>query len=288
MSEKKLKIIAVILMVAAFICLAIGTAFAVDFMAEHPEEFACDLKRPVVAANRPLVDPVVEPLNNVVSVDSSDVFFDASRFSVTSFNLSLESAFFSAGYFAVEPDQLYGTVNGSSVYFLGVGPGTYSFTYECFNADGDIISLSLYQITHLPYNSVYSEGNGFMRLTASDYDVELNFLEEPDGVQYVLYFYSVGSFDAAGAGYFLNLVSSVSAVGWVDSIVDTLMSGLTSTGEAIGQGLSTMANAIFINADGTGLSTFGILVVVFAAISLGLSLTRWVLNFCSSWGKRNR
>lgn len=72
----------------------------------------------------------------------------------------------------------------------------------------------------------------------------------------------------------------------VTAIIEILVSGLTGIGEAMGAAFSTLAEAIFIR--GAGLSTFGILVVVFAAISLGLSLTRWVLNFVTSWGNRNR
>lgn len=72
----------------------------------------------------------------------------------------------------------------------------------------------------------------------------------------------------------------------VTAIVEILVSGLTGIGEAMGEAFSTLAEAIFIS--GTGLSVFGILVVVFSAVSLGLSLTRWVLNFVTSWGNRNR
>lgn len=72
----------------------------------------------------------------------------------------------------------------------------------------------------------------------------------------------------------------------VDALIEILVSGLVGIGEALGSALSTIASAIFI--DGTGLSVFGILVAVFAAISLGLGFTRWVLNFVTSWGNRNR
>lgn len=72
----------------------------------------------------------------------------------------------------------------------------------------------------------------------------------------------------------------------VEAIVDILVSGLTGIGEGIGGALSSMATAIFIGAE--GLTVFGVLIIVFAAISLGLSLTRWVLNFITSLGNRNR
>ena len=38
----------------------------------------------------------------------------------------------------------------------------------------------------------------------------------------------------------------------------------------------------------TSLSTFGVLVVVFAGISLAIGLSRWVVNFVASLGARNR
>lgn len=72
----------------------------------------------------------------------------------------------------------------------------------------------------------------------------------------------------------------------VTSIVEILVSGLQGIGSGIGQALSSMATAIFIGAE--GLTVFGTLIIVFAAISLGLSLTRWVLNFITSLGNRNR
>lgn len=72
----------------------------------------------------------------------------------------------------------------------------------------------------------------------------------------------------------------------VTALIEILVSGLAGIGEAIGGALSTMAEAIFLTTE--GISIFGILVAVFAAISLGLSLTRWVLNFVTSWGNRNR
>lgn len=74
----------------------------------------------------------------------------------------------------------------------------------------------------------------------------------------------------------------------VAAIIDILVSGLTGIGEGIGKALSVMASSIFLNTEGTSMSLFGSLIIVFAAISLGLALTRWVLNFITSLGNRNR
>lgn len=72
----------------------------------------------------------------------------------------------------------------------------------------------------------------------------------------------------------------------VTAIIEILVSGLVAMGEGIGEALSSMATAIFIGAE--GLTIFGTLVIVFAGISLAFSLTRWVLNFVTSLGNRNR
>lgn len=60
--------------------------------------------------------------------------------------------------------------------------------------------------------------------------------------------------------------------------------------EGIGAGLSTLASAIFFSTGGdtTGLSVLGICIVAFAGISLAMGLCRWVLNFFTSLGSRDR
>lgn len=70
-------------------------------------------------------------------------------------------------------------------------------------------------------------------------------------------------------------------------IIEILVGGITGIGEGIGAGLSALATSIFLGAEGA-LSVFGSLVIVFAAVSLGIGLTRWVLNFVTSLGARNR
>lgn len=75
----------------------------------------------------------------------------------------------------------------------------------------------------------------------------------------------------------------------VTAIVEIIIHGLTGIGTGIGEALSSMASSIFLTAgEGAGLSVFGTLIIVFAAISLGFTLTRWVLNFITSLGNRNR
>ena len=80
----------------------------------------------------------------------------------------------------------------------------------------------------------------------------------------------------------------------VSAIIEILVSGITGVATGVGQGLSTLASNIFFVTTGTGndattsLSVLGICIISFAAISLALALCRWVLNFFSSLGARNR
>ena len=80
----------------------------------------------------------------------------------------------------------------------------------------------------------------------------------------------------------------------VGSIVEILISGISGIATGLGEGLSTLASGIFFTTTGTGdaattqLSVLGTCIIAFAAISLGLALCRWVLNFFTSLGARNR
>lgn len=75
----------------------------------------------------------------------------------------------------------------------------------------------------------------------------------------------------------------------VTAIIEILVSGISGIATGIGSGFSTLAESIFLQKVGetTSLSVFGTLIIVFAAISLGLALCRWVLNFVTSLGRRN-
>lgn len=60
--------------------------------------------------------------------------------------------------------------------------------------------------------------------------------------------------------------------------------------QGVGAGLSTLAESIFMTGTGAdqAISVFGILIIAFAGISLALTLCRWVVNFVTSLGNRNR
>ena len=73
------------------------------------------------------------------------------------------------------------------------------------------------------------------------------------------------------------------------SIIEILVGGITGIAEGVGAGLSTLASSIFLaSGEAGGLSVMGTLIVVFAGISLAMGLCRWVLNFVTSLGARNR
>lgn len=86
----------------------------------------------------------------------------------------------------------------------------------------------------------------------------------------------------------------MTGVSVVQSIIEILVSGITGIAEGVGTGLTTLVQNIFFTTTGTGpdatttLSTFGIMIVAFAGISLAIGLSRWVLNFLTSLGSRNK
>ncbi len=79
----------------------------------------------------------------------------------------------------------------------------------------------------------------------------------------------------------------------MQAIIEILVGGISGVATGIGQGLSTLAQSVFLQTTGTGesattsLSVFGVLVVVFAGISLAIGLSRWVVNFVASLGARD-
>ena len=72
-------------------------------------------------------------------------------------------------------------------------------------------------------------------------------------------------------------------------IVGLLVGALTSFATGIGEGLSAMVTAIFLEGSGEtqSLSAFGGVIMIFAGISLAIGLSRWVTQFITSLGARN-
>lgn len=79
--------------------------------------------------------------------------------------------------------------------------------------------------------------------------------------------------------------------GILSEIIQLLVSGFGEFATGIGGGLNDYVTAMFVTSTeggGQSLTIFGALVVIFAAISLTIGLSRWVLNFLTSLGTRNQ
>jgi len=74
----------------------------------------------------------------------------------------------------------------------------------------------------------------------------------------------------------------------LNQIIDILIAGITGIAGGIGSGLTTLAQSIFLGSEAGTLSVFGGLVIVFSGISLALGLCRWVVDWITSLGSRNR
>lgn len=74
----------------------------------------------------------------------------------------------------------------------------------------------------------------------------------------------------------------------LQAIIEILVGGITSVAQGIGAGLSTLATSVFLTGSGETqtLSTFGILIVVFAGISLAIGLSKFVVKWVASLGAR--
>lgn len=74
-------------------------------------------------------------------------------------------------------------------------------------------------------------------------------------------------------------------------IIEILVGGFTQFATGFGAGVTSLVQGIFLSTGEGGaqtLSTFGVIVIVFAAVSLCIGLSRWVMNFVTSLGARNR
>lgn len=82
----------------------------------------------------------------------------------------------------------------------------------------------------------------------------------------------------------------VTGVQIIQAIIEIMIAGIEGIATGLGAGFSSLAEGIFLTTveGATTLSVFGSLVIVFAGISLALGLCRWVLNFVTSLGQRNR
>lgn len=75
----------------------------------------------------------------------------------------------------------------------------------------------------------------------------------------------------------------------LQEIISLLVSGITQLASGIGSGLKALVTDIFLDTTGSTptLSTFGGILVVFAGIALAIGLSRWVVNWLTSFGGSN-
>lgn len=71
----------------------------------------------------------------------------------------------------------------------------------------------------------------------------------------------------------------------LQEIITLLTSGLTQIATSIGSGLSELVKNIFLNAEGTGLSTYGGVIIIFAGVSLSIALCTKVVTWVTTLGK---
>lgn len=77
----------------------------------------------------------------------------------------------------------------------------------------------------------------------------------------------------------------------VTQIIQILVAGLQGMATGIGGGLNSLAQSIFLEQKGTGeaatwgLSQFGQLIIAFGAVALAVGLSRFVVNWLTSFGK---
>lgn len=74
----------------------------------------------------------------------------------------------------------------------------------------------------------------------------------------------------------------------LQQIIEILVAGITGIASGVGSGLTALAQSIFLGSEPGTLTVFGGLVVVFAGISLAIGLCRWVVDWITSLGSRNR
>ena len=80
----------------------------------------------------------------------------------------------------------------------------------------------------------------------------------------------------------------------MSDIIKILVGAIKEFATGIGEGLSSLVQSIFLVTSGNGeaatttLSVFGIVILIFAGVSLAVGLSRWVVNFITSLGSRNR
>ena len=80
----------------------------------------------------------------------------------------------------------------------------------------------------------------------------------------------------------------------MSDIIKILVGAIKEYATGIGEGLSALVQGVFMTTTGSGesavttLSVFGVVIIIFAGVSLAVGLSRWAVNFLTSLGSRNR
>jgi hypothetical protein len=70
----------------------------------------------------------------------------------------------------------------------------------------------------------------------------------------------------------------------LQEIIELLVGGLTQIATGVGNGLSTLVEKIFLNADKSGLSTYGGVIIIFAGMAFSISLCSRVVAWITTLG----
>ena len=79
----------------------------------------------------------------------------------------------------------------------------------------------------------------------------------------------------------------------MQEIITIMTSGIVEFAQKLGQGISALVKSVFLETIGEGasattqISTFGVLVLVFAGIALTIGLSRLLVSWISTLGGRN-
>lgn len=72
----------------------------------------------------------------------------------------------------------------------------------------------------------------------------------------------------------------------LQEVISLMVAGITQFASGLGSGLTALVSNIFLDTTGASpvLSTFGGLIVVFGAIALTIGLSRFIVNWLTSFG----
>lgn len=72
----------------------------------------------------------------------------------------------------------------------------------------------------------------------------------------------------------------------LEEMISYLTGGITGMATGLGEGLNALVTNIFVttSAEGSALSAFGAVIVCFAGIALAIGLSRFIVNWLTSFG----